>query len=116
MDKVRRAADTDGPAYLQIYSVCPTGWRCASDLGIEIGRLAVQTGAFPIYEIYDGHRVKVNIKPEKLRPLKDYLKPQGRFRHLDDEHVAIAEERLHKEWERLLEREAQSGWNDGAEG
>jgi pyruvate ferredoxin oxidoreductase beta subunit len=111
MEKVRRAADTPGPAYLHIYSVCPTGWRTASEIGIELGRLAVQTAAFPIYEIFDGYKVKVSIKPEKLRPLKDYLKPQGRFRHLDDETIGEIEARLHKQWERLLEREKHSGWD-----
>jgi len=116
MAKVRKAAATPGPAYLHVYSVCPTGWRTASEIGIELGRLAVQTGAFPIYEIFDGQRVKVNVKPEgPLRPLKDYLAPQGRFRHLDDEVIAVAETRLHAEWERLLEREEQSGWT-GEEG
>jgi pyruvate ferredoxin oxidoreductase beta subunit len=110
MSKVRRAADTKGPAYLHVYSVCPTGWRCGSDLAIELGRLAVQTAAFPIYEIFDGHRVRVNVKPETLRPLKDYFAPQGRFRHLDDEVVGRTEAQLRAEWERLLQRERLSGW------
>jgi pyruvate ferredoxin oxidoreductase beta subunit len=112
MAKARKAAETPGPAYLHVYSVCPTGWRSPTELGIELGRLAAQTAAFPIYEIFDGQRVKVNVKPETLRPLKDYLKPQGRFRHLDDEVIAVMEKRLHAEWERLLERERQSGWTD----
>ena len=112
MEKVRRAADTPGPAYLHVYSVCPTGWRTASNIGIELGRLAVHTGAFPLYEIFDGSRVKISLKPKKLRPLKDYLAPQGRFRHLDDENIAKVEARLHKQWERLLIRESQSGWGE----
>jgi pyruvate ferredoxin oxidoreductase beta subunit len=112
MEKARRAAETPGPAYLHVYSACPTGWRCASNLAIELGRLAAQSGAFPIYEIYEGSRVKVNVKPGELRPLKDYLKSQGRFRHLDDEVIAEAEGRLRADWERLLERERQSGWTD----
>jgi len=112
MEKVRKAMATPGPAYLHVYSVCPTGWRCASDLAIELGRLATQTGAFPVYEIFDGHRVKLSVKPKKLRPLKDYLKSQGRFRHLEDDIVAEIEGRLTQQWERLLLREAQSGWSE----
>jgi pyruvate ferredoxin oxidoreductase beta subunit len=112
LEKVRRAAETPGPCYLHVYSCCPTGWRCASDLAIELGRLATQSCAFPIYEIFDGHKVRVNVKPEKYRPLKDYLKPQGRFRHLDDELISEVEARLRKEFERLLTREAQSGWDE----
>jgi len=108
--KVKRAQETPGPAYLHVYSVCPTGWRCASDLAIELGRLATCTAAFPVYEIIDGHRVRVNVKPDELRPLKDYLKPQGRFRHLEDDVIAEVEGRLRRDWEQLLEREAHSGW------
>lgn len=110
-EKVKRAQTTPGPAYLHVYSVCPTGWRCGSDLAIELGRLAAETAAFPVYEIFDGYRVKVSVKPEKLRPLKDYLKSQGRFRHLDDEVIAETEARLRQQWARLLEREAHSGWD-----
>jgi pyruvate ferredoxin oxidoreductase beta subunit len=112
MDKVRRAAETPGPAYLHIYSACPTGWRTASDSAIELGRLAAHTAAFPLYEIFDGWRVKISIKPETLRPLKDYIGQQGRFRHLDEATVAEAERRLREQWQRLLTREEQSGWDE----
>jgi len=112
IEKVRRAADTPGPAYLHVYSACPTGWRCASDLAIELGRLATYTAAFPIYEIYDGWRVKVNVKPDELRPLKDYLSTQGRFRHLDDDTIAEVEARLRRDYQHLLRREAQSDWDE----
>ena len=44
MDKVKKGITTPGPAYIHILSVCPTGWRCAPDLTIRIGRLAVETG------------------------------------------------------------------------
>jgi pyruvate ferredoxin oxidoreductase beta subunit len=115
-EKVRRAADTKGPCYLHVYSACPTGWRCGADLAIELGRLAVQTAAFPIYEIFDGHKVRVNVKPDRLRPLKDYTQTQGRFRHLDDETISEVERRLRRDYERLLEREARSGWDEAGGG
>jgi pyruvate ferredoxin oxidoreductase beta subunit len=116
LEKVKRAAATPGPAYLHVYSCCPTGWRCGSDLAIELGRMATQTAAFPLYEIFDGKRLKVNVKPDELRPLKEYLAPQGRFRHLDDELVEQVEKRLREEYQGLLERDAQSGWTDDSEG
>ena len=112
MEKARRAADTPGPCYLHVYSACPTGWRCGSDLAIELGRMATQTAAFPIYEIFEGTRVRVNVKPEPLRPLKEYLEPQGRFRHLDEHTIAEVETRLRRDYERLLVREAASGWSE----
>ena len=105
MEKVRKAAAVRGPAYLQIYSCCPTGWRMASDKAIEVGRLAVQTTAFPIYEIEYGKKLTINVKPDVLRPLKDYTSLQGRFRHLTDDDLTDIEGRLHDEWDYLLARE-----------
>ena len=94
-----------GPTYLQIYSACPTGWRMAPELAIEAGRLAVQTGAYPLFEIEDGRKVTVTVKPDELRSLKDYTSIQGRFRHLGDEQITEIEQRLRSEWEFLLARE-----------
>src|SRR5208337_3817485 len=79
--KVRKALETPGPAYISVLSVCPTGWRSATDLSVRLGRLAVETGVFPLYEVVDG-KFRLTVEPPKLRPVKDYLKPQGRFRHL----------------------------------
>jgi pyruvate ferredoxin oxidoreductase beta subunit len=98
--KVRKAAEIPGPAYLHIYSACPTGWRMRPELAIQIGRLATETGAFPLFEVEHGvHRITVET-PE-LRPLRDYLKPQGRFRHLTDDVIDSVEARLHGEYRRL---------------
>ncbi len=105
MEKVKRAAEIRGPSYLHIYSACPTGWRMAPELAIEVGRLAVQSGAFPLYEVRDGKKVTVNVKPDELRSLKDYTQIQGRFRHLTDDLIAQIEERLQAEWDYLLKRE-----------
>ena len=54
MRKVQKAMNTPGPAYLHAYACCPTGWRMRPELGIQIGRLAVETGVFPLYEIENG--------------------------------------------------------------
>ncbi len=103
IDKVKKGVETKGPAYIHIFSGCPTGWGCASDLTIKLGRLAVETGAFPIYEVENG-RYTVNIKPEKLKPVKDYMKPQRRFRHLTEDAVKEIEKRLREEYHKLLEK------------
>ncbi|MCJ7604460.1 MAG: pyruvate synthase subunit PorB [Dehalococcoidales bacterium] len=103
MEKVRKAVDTPGPAYVHVLSVCPTGWRSATDTIIRQGRLAVQTGVFPLYEVVNG-RYKITVQPEKLRPVKDYLKIQGRFRHLSDDIIAEIQERTELEYNKLLEK------------
>ncbi len=54
MNKVKRAASTPGPAYIHIYSPCPTGWRCSPEQSVEAARMAVLSKVFPLYEIIDG--------------------------------------------------------------
>ena len=110
MDKMAKGAAVDGPAYIHILSVCPTGWRCPPELTIEIGRLAVQTGIFPLYEIEDG-KYKLSVKLPKHKPVQDYLKLQGRFRHLSEEEIKIIQDRVDKEYSKLLEK---AGINTGA--
>jgi pyruvate ferredoxin oxidoreductase beta subunit len=103
VQKVKKAAAKEGPAYLHILSVCPTGWRSAPELSIRLGRLAAETGVFPLYEIEDG-KYRLSIDFPELRPMKDYLKIQGRFRHLTDDMIVEIEKRVHKEYAQLKER------------
>jgi len=108
VQKVKKAASTEGPAYLHILAVCPTGWRSAPDLSIKLGRLAVETGVFPLYEVEKG-RYRFSMDFPKLRPLKEYLKPQGRFRHLTDSMIAEIERQIHQEYQELKVRAGQTG-------
>jgi pyruvate ferredoxin oxidoreductase beta subunit len=103
MAKVAKAVSTKGPAYLHVFSVCPTGWRCATDMAVKLGRLAVETGTFPLYEVENGE-YKMSLDLPQLRPVKDYLKLQGRFRHLSDDTVGIIQARLEKEYYKLVEK------------
>ena len=103
MDKVRKGALTPGPAYIHVLSVCPTGWRCAPELAIKLGRLAVETGVFPLYEVENG-RYKLTIDVPQLRPVQDYLKLQGRFRHLSEETVKDIQDRVSKDYAKLKEK------------
>ena len=105
MSKVAKGAATQGPAYIHILSVCPTGWRCPPDLTIGIGRLAVQTGIFPLYEIENGE-YKLSVNLPKLKPVQDYLKLQGRFRHLSEETITEIQHRVDKEYAKLMEKVA----------
>jgi pyruvate ferredoxin oxidoreductase beta subunit len=107
MAKVAKGINTPGPAYIHILSVCPTGWRSATDTVIKLGRLAVETGMFPLYEVENG-RYKMSIDLPKLRPIKDYLSLQGRFRHLSDDTISVIQERVEKEYYKLVEK-AKSG-------
>ncbi len=101
MDKVAKGLATRGPAYIHILSVCPTGWRSAADLTIRIGSLAVETGIFPLYEIENGE-YKLSIDFPKLRPVVEYLKLQGRFRHLSEEIMDKIQHRVEEEYTKLM--------------
>jgi pyruvate ferredoxin oxidoreductase beta subunit len=103
VQKVKKAADIKGPAYVHILSVCPTGWRSAPELSIKLGRLAVEAGVFPLYEVERG-QYRMSMDFPKLRPIKEYFKLQGRFRHLTDEMIEEIEKRLHQEYEQLREK------------
>jgi pyruvate ferredoxin oxidoreductase beta subunit len=103
MAKVAKGAAVHGPAYVHILSVCPTGWRCPTNLTIKIGRLAVETGMFPLYEVENG-RYRLNFDFPKLRPVADYMKLQGRFRHLSEDIINKIQQRVEKEYARLKER------------
>lgn len=99
--KVEKAKAVDGPAYLHILSVCPTGWRIPTEKAIEYGTLAVNTGVFPLYEVENGVW-KLSRKPKELKPVKDYFKGQGRFRHLDEQTVDTIQQEVNKKWDRLV--------------
>lgn len=99
--KVQKAKATNGPSYLHILSVCPTGWRIPSEKAIEYGKLAVDTGVFPLYEVENG-QWKLTRKPKELKPVKEYLKGQGRFRHLDDRIIETIQQKIHQNWQKLL--------------
>ncbi|MDV2989204.1 MAG: pyruvate synthase subunit PorB [Dehalogenimonas sp.] len=103
IEKVKKGLAVKGPAYIQIMSVCPTGWRCDTDISILLGRLAVETGVFPLYEVENG-RYKMSMEPQKLKSLQEYTKLQRRFRHLKPETLAQIEARVVEEYENLVEK------------
>jgi pyruvate ferredoxin oxidoreductase beta subunit len=105
MAKVKKGVSKPGPAYIHILSVCPTGWRCAPDLTVRIGRLAVETGIFPLYEIENGE-YRLSIDPPELRPVQDYFKLQGRFRHLSEDTIKKIQGRVSREYAGLKEKVA----------
>ncbi|ADJ25935.1 thiamine pyrophosphate protein domain protein TPP-binding protein [Dehalogenimonas lykanthroporepellens BL-DC-9] len=103
IEKVKKGLSVKGPAYIQVYSACPTGWRCDTDISVKLGRLAVETGAYPLYEVENG-KYKMSLVPEKLKPLSEYTSLQRRFRHLKPDEITGIEARLVEEFNRLVEK------------
>ena len=86
MNKVRKALAVKGPTLLHVHAPCPKGWSFDPWRTIEIGRLAVESGMWQLYEIEDGE-TRPTYRPRHRRPVKDYLATQGRFSHLTPEMV-----------------------------
>jgi pyruvate ferredoxin oxidoreductase beta subunit len=97
IEKVKKAAAVDGPAFLHVFAPCPTGWRCAPDLAIRLADQAVQAGVFPLYEVENGV-YKLSFDPDPLLPLAEYIQPQGRFRHLTPQEIEKIQERVRAEF------------------
>ncbi|MFA5843883.1 MAG: thiamine pyrophosphate-dependent enzyme [Coriobacteriia bacterium] len=80
-DKAAKAFAVEGPAFLNVFAPCPRGWRIGYDKTVEIAKLAVQTGFWPLFEVEDG-AWRQTVKVANRKPVEEFLKPQGRFKHL----------------------------------
>jgi pyruvate ferredoxin oxidoreductase beta subunit len=110
--KVQKAKAIAGPKYIEILAPCPTGWRFPVDRTMEVGRLAVQTGSWALYE-YEGDELSFNGRSKQLlerkvepKPVEEYLEVQGRFGHLfkpqrDEERLAEIKRHLERSWDRF---------------
>lgn len=84
MRKMKKAAEINGPAYIHLNQPCTTGWGYDPSKTIEIGRLAVETGSWVLYEIEQGD-FKLTYKPQDKKPVNEFLNAQKRFKHLSDQ-------------------------------
>jgi pyruvate ferredoxin oxidoreductase beta subunit len=104
INKLRKAKEIKGTKYIHMLAPCPTGWRYDTSKTVEIGRLAVQTGMWTLFEIENG-KFKLNppsdrlIDKTKRRPVKEYLALQDRFRHLTEEDVERIQIWVDADWE-----------------
>ncbi len=113
VNKVKKAKAVKGPSYLHVFSMCPTGWRCSSEITIKLGKLVVETGVFPLYEVENGkYRLTIEM-PRKRRPVEDYLKHQGRFRHLSADDIKMVQKKVDYEIKKLMDKvSGLKGWDE----
>lgn len=102
--KFRKAKTIKGFRFFHILCPCPPGWGVESDQTVELSRLAVETGVFPLYEVEHGEAVTVNVIPQTLRPVADYIGSQRRFSTLSAEDMCKIQTNVARGWQALLNR------------
>ena len=102
--KLQKAKETKGFRFLHIFAPCPTGWKTAPDTTIELARLAVQTNIFPLYEVENGLKYTLTKKIRKPKPIYDYIKMQGRFKHLTDDVIEFIQKQVDADYEVLMKK------------
>jgi pyruvate ferredoxin oxidoreductase beta subunit len=120
--KLRKAASMRGGLkYLHALTPCPPGWRYDPSLTIELSRLAVETGMWVLYEVENGvFRLtgpsRALLDKGKRKPVAEYLKLQGRFRHLSPEDVERIQRMVDENWERIAEMLKEGGEHSSEQG
>jgi len=121
VNKLRKAKEIKGTKYIHILAPCPTGWRYDASKTVELGKLAVQTGLWALYEIENG-KFKLDSPSDRLidrskrKPVRDYFTPQARFRNVTDQDIKRIEQWLDEDWERYRRLVADSASDSASYG
>lgn len=104
--KVKKASQIEGYRFILIDAPCPTGWNSDPAITRELGRLAVQTGYFPLFEVENekltfSRRSERVRDPERRKPLEEYLSKQGRFKQMTSDDIEALSKDLQREWDLL---------------
>ncbi len=108
IEKSEKAIYTKGACFLTILAPCPRGWRYESEDVMAICKAAADTCFWPMYEVENGEKWTLTYEPKKKLPIEDFLKLQGRFRHLlqpgKEDLVAQFQAEVDRRWENLLKK------------
>jgi pyruvate ferredoxin oxidoreductase beta subunit len=102
-DKIKKAVEMQGTKYIHIHTPCPPGWGFDPRYSIKIGRLAIESGYFDLYEVERGEfrltgASEKLVEKRRLVPVAEYLKTQSRFRVMTEEQVADVQARVDAKW------------------
>jgi pyruvate ferredoxin oxidoreductase beta subunit len=102
IQKVQKAAQTEGTSYIHVLAPCPTGWGIPSDETVEVAKEVVDTGLWYLAEFSDGefHLTK---KPKEFADVEHYLMRQSRFKHLQKDDIENIIRSRNKKWEKIIE-------------
>lgn len=102
--KVRKALSIRGPTFIHILTPCVAGWKTNTKDAVTLGKLAIETGVQPLYEIENG-ALKFTKRIEDRKPVEDYLKMQGRFKHLTNKEIESIQKFVDQNYEWLASLE-----------
>ena len=99
MNKVRKGLNRRGAAFLLVYTPCQKGFVYQTPRSIDLGRLVVECGLFPMWEWNpEARKYDHSFRPQAMRPVSEYLKLQGRFGHLHAKHIATLQKFANEQW------------------
>lgn len=101
--KFRKAMSINGFRLIHIFSPCPPGQKVLEKDSMKLARYAVESRVFPLYEVENGTTYRLSMDPTP-RPVDDYLRMQGRFKHLGEAERTIIQGMVNEEWARLRHR------------
>jgi pyruvate ferredoxin oxidoreductase beta subunit len=108
--KAEKAFAVEGPAFINVFAPCPRGWRIPYNKTVEIASLAVKTAFWPLFEVVDGEwrMTTKRVTRENRLPVEEFLKPQGRFKHLfkpeNAELLASVQAEVDRNFDHVLKR------------
>jgi pyruvate ferredoxin oxidoreductase beta subunit len=109
-EKVRKAKDIEGTRFIHVFTPCPAGWQFPYSDTIKIGQLATETGLVMLYEVEDGvfrltsASESIAQKGGNLKPVRDYLVQQGRFKNMTEEQINTLQDWVNARWKCYLGR------------
>ena len=105
MMKVQKAKEVKGTSYIHILAPCPTGWGTATEITIALAKEAVDCGLWYLAE-YENGAFKLNKNPKEFTPIENYVKQQGRFKHLNEDDIKTLEAHRDYKWNKMRQN-----WN-----
>ncbi len=102
-EKVQSALEVEGKSFIHILCPCPTAWQFSTEDAVKMGFRAVESLAFPLYEVASGY-YNLTIKTLKPRALSEYISGQGRFEKVTEKQLASAAEKVEKAYAKLTEK------------
>ncbi len=108
-NKVQKAVSIRGPKFINVLQPCPVGWKFPSSQTNNIAKLGVESRFWPLYEVVrvkDIARWSLTVQVPKAKPIREFLQPQGRFKHLfrneEQNEVKEIQAEIDRRWQELM--------------